>query len=146
MTTTLQAPNAGPGTTTGATRPGTTVATRPGTSGQVVVDGALLLPRTVLATRALLAGEGVDTYRSAFPVDASPDGLRRHTTSPSRIATHVVAGLVLGLATVAVLVGLVLALLVSPLLLAPAGGASLLAFAGIGGGHRTLTRRLVDRS
>ena len=138
MTTTLQAPDAWPGTS----GPGDAGVTTP---GQVVVDGALLLPRAVVATRALLAGEGVGSYRAAFPVSRQRGGLRTLTTSPSRIATHVVGGLVLGLATVDVLVGLVLALLVSPLLLAPAGGASLLAFAGIGAGHGTLTRRLVDR-
>lgn len=119
---------------------------RPNADSTVVVDGALLLPRAVVATCALLTGKGVETYRAAFPASRARDRHRVPTTSPSRIATHVVAGFLLGLATVAVLVGLVVALLVSPLLLAPAGVASLLAFAGIGAGHGTLTRRLVDRT
>ena len=113
----------------------TTTLHRPNAVPQFVVDGALLL-----------TGQGVASYRSTFPSSRARDGCRVQTTSPSRIATHVVAGFLLGLATVAVLIGLVLALLVSPLLLAPAGGVSLLAFAGIGAGHGTLTRRLVDRT
>lgn len=152
MTTTLPSPSGRPRTTGATTRPGAT-STASATS-QAVVDGALLLPRAVVATRALLTGAGVETYRCAFPAGRtpagrSPDGRCGRTTPvnrPSRIATHAVAGVLLGLLTVAVVVGLVAALLASPLLLAPAGGATLLAFAGIGAGHSALTRRLVDRT
>ncbi|MEO9152083.1 MAG: hypothetical protein ABI243_06740 [Lapillicoccus sp.] len=118
-------------------------------TGQSVIDGALLLPRAVVATHALLTGAGVATYRATFPRHGRggrAQGRAVTTSSPSRVATHVVTGGVLALLALAVVAGLVLALLASPLLLAPAGGASLVAFAGIGAGHARLTRRLIDRA
>lgn len=113
----------------------------PGTTGQVLVDGAMLLPRSVAATHALLTGEGVEAYRRTFPRPPAT-----MTSSPTRVATHVVAGLALGLLALLVVSGLVLSLIVSPLLLAPAGGLTLVGLAGLGALHDVVTRRLIDRS
>ena len=109
--------------------------------GQVVVDGAYLLPRSLVATRRLLRGDGVPAYRATFPGTCA-----RSTTSPQRLATHAALGLFLGLLTLAVVGGFAAAvLLLSPLLLAPAGVAGLLLFGAAGAAHERLTRRLVDR-
>ncbi len=109
------------------------------TTGQVLLDGALILPRSVTATHALLTGKGVSAYRRTFP-SATGSG----TSSPTRVATHLVAGLVLGVLTVLVVVALVLSLVRSPLLLAPAGGLTLVSLAALGALHDSMTRRLID--
>lgn len=129
-------PDSGEVSTSSARLPGPTV------RGQVVVDGAYLLPRAVVATRRLLRGDGIARYRAAFP-QASAGG--RPTGSPVRVATHAMLGLLLGLATLAVAAAVVLTLLVSPLLLAPAGLGGVAGLAGLGAAHRAATRQLVDR-
>jgi hypothetical protein len=113
----------------------------PGGTGQVVVDGALPLPRSFTAVRALVTGEGVEACRRTYPRPP-----RSMTTSPTRAATHAVVGLVLGLLTLLVVAGFVVSLARSPLLLAPAGALTLLSLAALGALHRSMTRRLMDMS
>lgn len=106
-----------------------------------VVDGAYLLPRSVVATVRLLRGDGVRAYRASYPVlgEVSP------TSSPARVATHAVAGLLLGVLTLVVVAAVALVLALWPLLLAPAGLAGVGALGALGAGHDRLTRRLLDR-
>ncbi len=130
----------------------------PGARGQAVVDGALLLPRAVVGTRALLGGQGTRAYRTAFPVHRSetarpggvPDAAQpagaAPTTSPARVATHAVLGLLLGLLAVAVVAALVVVLARSALLLAPAGILTLALLGALGTLHSWATRHLLDRS
>lgn len=127
-------------TTTG-TAPRTTAPASTTAAATAVVDGAYLLPRSLLATVRLLRGEGVRRYRASYPVggDVAP------TSSPARVATHVVAGLVLGVVTVLVVAAVALVLALSPLLLAPAGLAGVGALGAVGSAHDRMTRRLLDR-
>ena len=142
VTTTIATSPAAPGSQARLAHPSAHQARQPARPrGQVVVDGAYLLPRTVLATRRLLQGQGIEAYRATFP-DAVTGRTR---TSPARVATHVTVGFLLGLATLAVVALVVAALLASPLLLAPAGVAGVGGLAALGAAHDGLTRCLVDR-
>lgn len=120
----------------------TGTATRPAPAAAVaVVDGAYLLPRSLVALARLLRGEGVRRYRASYPLG----GDVRPTSSPARVATHAVVGLVLGVVTVLVVAAVVVLLLLSPLLLAPAGLAGVGALGAVGSAHDRMTRRLLDR-
>ena len=130
-----------------------------GAAEQAVVDGALLLPRALVATRALLGRQGTRAYRTAFPIHgtafpghrsdaARPDtqlGEATPTTTPARVATHVALGLLLGLLAAAAVAALVVALTRSALLLAPAGILTLALLGALGTLHSWATRHLLDR-
>ena len=103
-------------TTTTGPATGTRTSTAPARAA-AVVDGAYLLPRSLAATGRLLRGEGVRRYRASYPGlgEVAP------TSSPARVATHAVVGLVLGVLSLLVVAAVALVLALWPLLLAPAG-------------------------